>query len=180
VNGTVDTNSLTYNGKSLDFGYTGYDGSAGVFSRNLGAPVYDFPGIEGPANRAGAAQIGASQLLINEFAKQAAFQALGGLAGRLIGAGIDAGLAARAAAAQAEAVQFGKTATQVYHVFRHLQEAGVNVEAAKDAILNDIATKGALSPGLTTGTVNVGGRSLTYNAFKLADGTINVGRITVK
>lgn len=72
------------------------------------------------------------------------------------------------------------TANQVSHAFRHLQEAGVNVEAAKSAILNDIVAKGALSEGLTTGTVNVGGRSLIYNAFKLADGTINVGRVTVK
>ena len=112
--------------------------------------------------------------------KQAAFQALGGIAGHLIGAGIDAALAARAVTAQAEAVQFGRTANQVYHTFRHLQEAGVNVEAAKDAILNDIAAKGTLPQGLASGTVNVGGRSLTYNAFKLADGTINVGRVTVK
>lgn len=142
--------------------------------------MYEFPGIEGPANLAGAAHIAGSQALINEFAKQAAFQAIGGLAGHLIGAGIDAALAARAATAQAEAVQFGRTANQVYHAFRHLQEEGVNVEAAKDAILNDISAKGTLPQGLTTGTVNVGGRSLTYNAFKLADGTINVGRVTVK
>ena len=119
----------------------------------------------------------ASTQFIGEFAKQAAIGAVAGVAGRLIGAGVEALLAARAAS---EAIRFGKTANQVYHTFRHVQEAGVSVQAAKEAILNNIVLKGSLSPGLTTGTVNVGGRSLTYNAFKLADGTINVGRITVK
>jgi hypothetical protein len=59
-------------------------------------------------------------------------------------------------------------------------EEGVNIEAAKDAIVSDILSKGALPAGLTTGTVNVAGKLLTYNAYKLADGTINVGRVTVK
>jgi hypothetical protein len=38
----------------------------------------------------------------------------------------------------------------------------------------------ALPQGLTKGQVNVGGRLLEYNAYKLPDGTINVGRITVQ
>ena len=53
VNGTVDTNSLTYNGESLDIGYVDPNGSVGVLSKNLGAPVYDFPGIEGPRTELG-------------------------------------------------------------------------------------------------------------------------------
>jgi hypothetical protein len=56
----------------------------------------------------------------------------------------------------------------------------VNPEAAKDAIVNDIAGKGALPQGLTVGAVSVAGRLVTYNAYKLADGTVNVGRITAK
>lgn len=81
---------------------------------------------------------------------------------------------------EAGTIQFGKTANQVYHTFRHVKEIGVDVETGKDAILRDIANKGVMPQGLTTGTVNVGGRQLTYNAYKLTDGTINVGRITVK
>jgi RHS repeat-associated protein len=107
VNGTVDQDSLRYEGNSLDFSYIDYGGAVGVLSKNLGAPVYDFPGIEGPANRAGMARIGASQLLINEFAKQAAYQAIGRLAGHLVGAGIDAALAARAATAPEATLDLG-------------------------------------------------------------------------
>ena len=139
----------------------------------------DNPGLCGNANLAGAVQIGSSQTVINEFMKQSAINGAAGVAGRLIGAGFEALLAARAAAAP-EAVQFGKTANQIYHAFRHLQAEGVNIEEAKDAILSDISRKGMLPQGLTKGAVNIGGRTLNYNAYKFADGTINVGSITAK
>jgi hypothetical protein len=38
----------------------------------------------------------------------------------------------------------------------------------------------SLSEGFSKGQVNVGGKTLEYNAYKMADGTINVGRITVQ
>jgi len=84
------------------------------------------------------------------------------------------------AAGQAGAVYFGKNPNQTYHALRHLKGAAINIEAAKNAIMVDIASKGNLAQGITIGTVNVGGRALIYNAYKLADGTINVGRVTVK
>ena len=68
INGTVDMGALTYTGKSLDVGYTDPNGAAGVFSKNLGASVVEFPGIEGPENQAGAAHIGSSGSLIGAFA----------------------------------------------------------------------------------------------------------------
>jgi hypothetical protein len=37
----------------------------------------------------------------------------------------------------------------------------------------------SLPQGLTKGQVNLEGKTLEYNAYKLPDGTINVGRITV-
>jgi len=66
------------------------------------------------------------------------------------------------------------------HTFRHVEEAGIDTQAAENAIRNDLAGKGASLPqGRTTGQVYVQGRVLQYNAYKFLDGTINVGRITV-
>lgn len=77
-------------------------------------------------------------------------------------------------------VRFGNNPNQEYHTFRHVEEAGIDKQAAEEAIRNDLAgNENTLPQGLTTRQVNVSGRTLQYNAFKLADGTINVGRITV-
>jgi hypothetical protein len=50
-------------------------------------------------------------------------------------------------------------------------------EAVRDALAGK---EDALPQGLTKGEVNVGGRTLDYHAYKFPDGTINVGRITVR
>ena len=77
-------------------------------------------------------------------------------------------------------VRFGNNANQEYHTFRHVEEAGISKEEAAAAIRNDLVGKeNGLPQGLTNGQVNVGGTTLRYAAFKLPDGTINVGRITV-
>ncbi len=61
----------------------------------------------------GAAQIGASQGIVNEFMKQAATGAAAGVAGRLIGAGVDAFLAARTARAVATAVDVANLSSKI-------------------------------------------------------------------
>lgn len=77
-------------------------------------------------------------------------------------------------------VRFGGNANQESHAFRHVEEAGISKPDAEAAIRNDLANKEqSLPSGLTRGQVNVGGRTLEYNAYKLPDGSINVGRITV-
>lgn len=77
-------------------------------------------------------------------------------------------------------IRFGSNANQEYHTFRHVGEAGIDKKAAEDAIRADLAPKADSMPeGLTSGEVRVAGKTLRYNAFKLPDGTINVGRITV-
>lgn len=77
-------------------------------------------------------------------------------------------------------IRFGNNPNQEYHTFRHVEAAGIDKQAAADAITNDLAGKAeSLPQGLTKGEVNVGGKTLEYNAYKLPDGTINVGRITV-
>jgi len=90
------------------------------------------------------------------------------------------GLGLGVAEAGAGQVKFGNNANQSYHTFRHVEEAGIDKQAAENAITNDLAGKQASLPqGLTTGQVNVEGRVLRYSAYKFPDGTINVGRITV-
>ena len=76
-------------------------------------------------------------------------------------------------------IQFGKNENQIYHTFRHVYEIGLNRGVIQDAIieyLNNSATK--LVDGLNKRSVTVDGIPLDYVAFKLPDGTINVGRIT--
>jgi hypothetical protein len=179
VPGTVDMKSLTYSGSSIGYSYTPYDTnsmtSGGTIPLGNGPVDALSPSAQEFYNQM-SARTQSSNHMIAEFGMaQATFAAL--YAGTYA---IPAAIAGLTAAGEAGTIQFGKTANQVYHVLRHLQEKGVNVQAAKDAIVNDIASKGTLPQGLTTGTVNVGGKLLTYNAYKLADGTINVGRITVK
>jgi len=77
-------------------------------------------------------------------------------------------------------IRFGTNANQFYHVTRHLEEAGVDSRPVLDAIRKDLEEKGSdILPGLNKGTVSVDGRLFDYNAYRLPDGTINVGRITV-
>ncbi len=78
-------------------------------------------------------------------------------------------------------IRFGNNPNQDYHTFRHVEDAGISKDAAAEAIQKDLAGKAeSLPQGLNKGTVNVGGKTLDYNAYKLPDGTINVGRITVR
>jgi len=111
VKGTVNTNSYQYNGTSLSYSF-GNDTASGAgtiaftkYSNDDWAP--------GSSNMLGAAQIGRSQALVNEFMKQAAIGAVGGVAGRVIGAGLDAFLAARAARAAVAAVDVANLSSKI-------------------------------------------------------------------
>jgi len=76
-------------------------------------------------------------------------------------------------------VRFGRNANQESHAFRHIDEVGLDRGAVRDAIQNDLTEKGtSLKDGLYNGRVNVNGVDVDYAAYKLPDGTINVGRIT--
>lgn len=75
-------------------------------------------------------------------------------------------------------VQFGKLNNQTSHAFRHTDKAGLDRKAVKEAIQADLAKVGGSLPKRHyNGTVSVNGRQLVYSAFKLPDGTINVGSI---
>ncbi len=81
--------------------------------------------------------------------------------------------------AEQAAIQFGKVENQVSHTFRHVEKAGFDRQVVQDAIKQDLSQAAkSLSNGPYNGSVVVNGTKLDYTAFKLSDGTINVGRIT--
>jgi filamentous hemagglutinin len=84
-----------------------------------------------------------------------------------------------AAEAEAGAIQFGKVDNQISHTFRHIEAAGFDREVVQTAIQSDLSgIASSLPQGQYTGSIVVNGVKLDDSAFKLPDGTINVGRIT--
>ena len=76
-------------------------------------------------------------------------------------------------------INFGKVENQISHTFRHIESIGLDKNIVKDAISSDlkkIASSASMSP--YNGFVIVNGIRLDYVAYRLPDGTINVGRIT--
>jgi len=76
-------------------------------------------------------------------------------------------------------IQFGKGANQVYHAFRHTDEMGLSraaVQAAIEEHLPTVASQIVDGKPLNQ-VIEVSGKQIQYTAFKLPDGTINVGRI---
>lgn len=88
------------------------------------------------------------------------------------------------AATEAEKdIQFGKDANQLYHALRHLKEIGLN-SAQIEKILIAIKQDASVATNLVTDSkvvvnnvVIVDGIKITYSAFKLPSGVINIGRI---
>jgi len=76
-------------------------------------------------------------------------------------------------------VQFGKTENQIYHVFRHTDELGSDRSLVESAVRNHFET---VSSQVIVGKpfnqiIEIGGQKIQYTAFKLSDGTFNIGRI---
>jgi RHS repeat-associated protein len=96
-----------------------------------------------------------------------------------IGGGIVAGLKRLFGLGKSE-VQFGNVENQVNHTFRHIDKAGLDRTAVQQTIRQDVSRAAeSLSKGQQyTGNVVVNGTRIEYSAFKLENGTINVGRIT--
>jgi RHS repeat-associated protein len=133
VNGTVDVNSFSYNGTSLGYSFSN-DAAAGAGTISFGSGQSDNADWgPGSSNMLGAAQIGGSQALVNEFMKQAAIGAAAGVAGRLIGAGIEALLAARAARAAAAAVDVANLSNKIV---RQMASRGWTAQEIVDTVQN--------------------------------------------
>ncbi|SFT97133.1 RHS repeat-associated core domain-containing protein [Algoriphagus locisalis] len=76
-------------------------------------------------------------------------------------------------------IQFGQTANQVSHAFRHTDKLGLSRNAVMSAVETHL--KG-VSQKIVTGkpfnqVIEVAGQKIQYTAFKLENGVINVGRI---
>lgn len=76
-------------------------------------------------------------------------------------------------------VQFGHVQNNISHAFRYTDGIGLDREVVKEAIRGDLAkVADELPKGVHyNGSVLVGERLLVYSAFKLPNGTINVGSI---
>jgi RHS repeat-associated protein len=77
-------------------------------------------------------------------------------------------------------VQFGETAEQIEHAFRHTDGMGISRKVVQDAIskhLPSVADDIAIGASKKS-TISAGGQKIVYSAYKLPDGTINVRRIT--
>ncbi|WP_165772016.1 hypothetical protein [Niveispirillum lacus] len=82
-------------------------------------------------------------------------------------------------AAESVTVRFGAVENQTSHAFRHIEKAGFDRQTVQEAINQQLSKTGASLPdGPYKGSVHLDGTKLDYRAFKLPDGTINVGRIT--
>jgi RHS repeat-associated protein len=134
-------------------------------------------GLGGAISSGWSASVAAFQ---NESLVDTALKTLDGL-NPTVGAAAGAGVKLLGAAKGIEevAVQFGKVENQVSHTFRHVEKAGFDRQVVQDAIKQDLLRAvESLSGGQYNGSVVVNGTKLDYSAFKLPDGTINVGRIT--
>lgn len=76
-------------------------------------------------------------------------------------------------------ITFGQDGNQLSHVDRHLIKFGADVDAVKAAVVQDLrAISAKILPNRGwEGYVNVGGEVYKYGAFRLPNGTINVGKI---
>jgi hypothetical protein len=76
-------------------------------------------------------------------------------------------------------IQFGKSANQVQHAFRHTDALGLDRAVVQSGVQSHLKT---VASQITSGKpfnqiIEVGGQRIQYTAFKLPDGTLNVGRI---
>ena len=82
-------------------------------------------------------------------------------------------------AANSTSVTFGRVDNQISHTFRHIEAAGFDRSVVQSAITSDISRLGNTFPSNPyNGSVIVNGTKLDYVAYRLPDGTLNIGRIT--
>lgn len=76
-------------------------------------------------------------------------------------------------------VQFGKTENQIYHTFRHIEKMGLNKTVVQNAIMKHFRTiyKEIKEGQSLNKIITVEGQQIQYSAYKLSDGTVNIGRI---
>ncbi|HRP03180.1 MAG TPA: hypothetical protein PLE30_11085, partial [Candidatus Kapabacteria bacterium] len=76
-------------------------------------------------------------------------------------------------------IHFGKAENQINHAFRHTDELGLDRSLVQSIVERHFKP---LSTKVVTGEpfnriIEIGGKRIQYTAFKLPDGTFNIGRI---
>ncbi|MFZ6663660.1 hypothetical protein [Peijinzhouia sedimentorum] len=76
-------------------------------------------------------------------------------------------------------IQFGRTLDQINHTFRHTDKLGLSRMIVKSSVEKNLKS---ISHKILTGkpfnqTIKISGKRVQYTAFKLENGTINIGRI---
>jgi hypothetical protein len=76
-------------------------------------------------------------------------------------------------------IRFGKDPNQVYHTFRHVEGMGMDRNIVQNAVLQDFEPicSQVISGKPFIRIINVNGQRLQYTAYRLQDGTYNIGRI---
>jgi hypothetical protein len=76
-------------------------------------------------------------------------------------------------------VTFGRDANQVYHTFRHVEGIGMSASSVSRAVTSDLAKVAkSVAPGSgVRRTIAIGSIRVEYRAFKLPNGSMNVGSI---
>jgi RHS repeat-associated protein len=91
----------------------------------------------------------------------------------------ETGAVAAGRTVQGTTIRFGRDANQIYHSFRHVDEMGLARAEVQSAIERHLLTViDQIASGRPLNQViEVAGQRVQYTAFRLPDGTINVGRI---
>lgn len=86
---------------------------------------------------------------------------------------------AEAQAANSPSISFGHVENQASHTFRHVEAAGFDRTVFQNAATADLSKMGVSLPTYPyNGFIIVNGAILYYAAFRLPDGTLNIGRIS--
>jgi hypothetical protein len=158
-------------GSAVYIGWNAYENA------QRGDPWHKNWGVEGAKGFVVGATLGLGSLLTGgaagatESAVTAASRTSGAAAAEHAGAAVSGPI-----------VRFGANPEQTRHALRHvLGETDLAPRAVTEAIRSSLSRNADRVGGaLYQGYVEVGGVLLKYNAYRLKDGSINVGRITVE
>ncbi|MDD7888278.1 RHS repeat-associated core domain-containing protein [Flavivirga sp. 57AJ16] len=78
-------------------------------------------------------------------------------------------------------ITFGQGANQIFHTFRHIEQAGLSRQAVQKAVQESVkqSSKLIVKGKPFNKIITVGGQQIQYTAYKLPSGLINVGRIVI-
>jgi len=108
-------------------------------------------------------------------AREGAVMLVGGAIGKVLGR-----LAGALGLVERVAITFGRNENAAYHAFRHVERVGLSRSSVREVVLTDLrsVSRSVVSGKPYNGVVEVDGVEVTYTAYRLPDGSINIGRMT--